>query len=148
LPRWRLKTVIVLLGTNDIGWPGSSFAPTEAPMRAQTLIDGYRRLIERAHARGVRVVGGTIAPFEGALEGADVHGYYTLGKDKVRQEVNTWIRRSGAFDAVADFDSVLRDPGRPTRLLPAFDVGDHLHPNDAGNAAMAKALTPSIVFGH
>ncbi|WP_116136830.1 SGNH/GDSL hydrolase family protein [Trinickia diaoshuihuensis] len=148
LARPNIKTVIVLLGTNDIGWPGSSFAPNEAPMKAPMLIAGYRRLIERAHARGVRVVGGTIAPFEGALEGTDVHGYYTPDKDKVRQEVNAWIRQSGVFDAVADFDSVLRDPTHPTRLLPAFDVGDHLHPNDAGNAAMAKALSPAIVFGH
>jgi len=147
LDRPDLKTVIVLLGTNDIGWPGSSFAPNEKPMTARALIDGYRRLIERAHAHGVRVVGGTIAPFEGALEGTDVKGYYTSGKDKVRQEVNAWIRTSGAFDAVADFDSVLRDPEHPTRLLHAFDVGDHLHPNDAGNAAMAQALTPAILFG-
>ena len=147
LARPNVKTVIVLLGTNDIGWPGSSFAPDEKAMTKQALIDGYRQLIERAHARGLRVVGGTIAPFEGALEGTDVHGYYAVGKDKVRQEVNAWIRNSGAFDAVADFDSVLRDPAHPTRLLPAYDVGDHLHPNDAGNAAMARALTPDILFG-
>lgn len=147
LDRPGVKTVIVLLGTNDIGWPGSSFAPKEKPMTAQALIDGYRRLIERAHAHGVRVVGGTIAPFEGALEGTDVKGYYTSGKDKVRQEVNAWIRTSGAFDAVVDFDAVLRDPAHATHMLPAFDVGDHLHPNDAGNAAMAQALTPAILFG-
>jgi lysophospholipase L1-like esterase len=147
LDRPDLKTVIVLLGTNDIGWPGSSFAPNEKPMTARALIDGYRQLIERVHARGIRVVGGTIAPFEGALEGTDVKGYYTPGKDKVRQEVNAWIRTSGAFDAVADFDSILRDPVHPIRLLQAFDVGDHLHPNDAGNTAMAQALTPAILFG-
>ncbi|MGG1946743.1 SGNH/GDSL hydrolase family protein [Trinickia sp. NRRL B-1857] len=147
LDRPNVKTVIVLLGTNDIGWPGSSFASNEEPMTAQALIEGYRQLIERAHTRGIRVVGGTIAPFEGALEGSDVKGYYTAGKDKVRQEINAWIRTSGAFDAVADFDSVLRDPAHPTRMLPAFDVGDHLHPNDAGNAAMAQALTPAILFG-
>ncbi len=147
LARPNVKTVIVLLGTNDIGWPGSSFAPHAAAMTAPAIIDGYRDLLAHAHAHGVRVVGGTIAPFEGALEGTDVHGYYTAEKESVRQAVNAWIRGSGAFDAVADFDSVLRDPAHPTRLLPAFDGGDHLHPNDAGNAAMSNVLTQAMLFG-
>lgn len=147
LARPNVRTVIALLGTNDIGWPGSSFAPHDTPMTAETIIAGYRDLIERAHARGVRIIGGTMAPFEGALERTDVHGYYTPAKETVRQAVNAWIRTSGAFDAVADFDSVLRDPHDPKRLLPAFDVGDHLHPNDAGNAAMAHALTSAMLFG-
>ena len=147
LSRPGVRTVAVLLGTNDIGWPGSSFAPHDAPMTAQAIIDGYRQLIERAHMRGIRVVGGTIAPFEGALEGTPIHGYYTAAKDNVRQQVNAWIRESGAFDAVADFDAVLRDPAHPTRMLPRFDCGDHLHPNDAGDEAMAAALTDAILFG-
>lgn len=145
--RPNVRTVVLLLGTNDIGWPGSSFAPHDAPMTAQALIDAYRQLIERAHVRGIRVVGGTIAPFEGALEGSPIRGYYSRDKDQVRQQVNAWIRASGAFDAVADFDAVLRDPQHPSRLLPRFDCGDHLHPNDAGDAAMAAVLTPRMLFG-
>jgi lysophospholipase L1-like esterase len=147
LSRPGVQAVVVLLGTNDIGWPGSSFAPHDAPMTAQAIIDGYRQLIERAHMRGIRVVGGTIAPFEGALEGTPIHGYYTADKDDVRRQVNAWIRESGAFDAVADFDAVLRDPAHPARMLPHFDCGDHLHPNDAGDAAMAAAVTPGMLFG-
>ena len=147
LARPNVKAVVILLGTNDIGWPGSSFAPHDAPMTTAAIVDGFQDLIARAHARGLRVVGGTIAPFEGALEGTDVHGYYTSEKEAVREEVNAWIRRSGAFDAVADFDAALRDPRHPQRLLPAFDVGDYLHPNDAGNAAMARVLTSAILFG-
>jgi lysophospholipase L1-like esterase len=148
LSRPGVRTVVVLLGTNDIGWPGSSFAPHDAPMTAQAIIDGYRQLIERAHMRGIRVVGGTIAPFEGALEGTPIHGYYTNYKDAVRRQVNAWIRESGAFDAVVDFDAVLRDPAQPTRMLARFDCGDHLHPNDAGDAEMAAALTDEVLFGH
>lgn len=147
LARPNVKTVLILLGTNDIGWPGSSFAPHDAPMKTAAIVDGYRDLIARAHARGLRVVGGTIAPFEGALEGTDVQGYYTAEKERVREEVNAWIRASGAFDAVADFDSAMRDPQHPKRLLPGFDVGDHLHPNDAGNVAMARVLSRAILFG-
>lgn len=145
--RPNVRTIVVLLGTNDIGWAGSSFAPHEAPMTARAIVDGYRQLIERAQVRGIRVVGGTLAPFEGALEGSPIKGYYTVEKDQVRQEVNAWIRTSGAFDAVADFDAVLRDPRHPARLLRSFDCGDGLHPNDAGNAAMARVLTPAMLFG-
>ena len=147
LSRPGVRAVVVLLGTNDIGWPGSSFAPHEALITAQAIIDGYRQLIERAHMRGIRVVGGTIAPFEGALDGSPIHGYFSAEKDRVRRQVNAWIRESGAFDAVADFDAVLRDPAHPARMLARFDSGDHLHPNDAGDAAMAAALTDDVLFG-
>jgi lysophospholipase L1-like esterase len=147
LSRPGVRAVVVLLGTNDIGWPQSSFAPHEALITAQAIIDGYRQLIERAHMRGIRVVAGTIAPFEGALDGTPIHGYFSAEKDRVRRQVNAWIRESGAFDAVADFDAVLRDPAHPARMLARFDCGDHLHPNDAGDAAMAAALTDEILFG-
>lgn len=147
LARTRVDTIVVLLGANDIGWPGSSFAPHEAPMTVRALAEGYRQLIERAHMQGIRVVGGTLAPFEGALEGTPIEGYYNVDKEAVRQQVNAWIRTSGAFDAVADFDAALRDPQHPARLLSRFDCGDHLHPNDAGNAAMARVLTSTMLFG-
>ena len=133
-------TVVVLLGINDIGWPQSAFAPDEPPMRAERMIAVYRQLIAQARVRGVRIVGATLLPFEGALRGTPFEGYYTPEKDAVRREVNQWIRDGGEFDAVVDFDRVLRDPARPARMLPRFDSGDHLHPGDAGYEVMAKEV--------
>jgi lysophospholipase L1-like esterase len=132
-----VRYVIIGLGSNDIAFPGVFTPPTER-VSARDIIAGYRRLIARAHRRGVRVVGTTIPPFEGR----DSH---TPDKEVVRRAVNGWIRGSAAFDAVVDFDAVLRDPSRPTRLLPAYDSGDHLHSNDAGYAAMANAI-PLALF--
>ncbi|WP_228895030.1 SGNH/GDSL hydrolase family protein [Pseudoduganella aquatica] len=134
-----VRSVIVALGINDIGWPASAFAPHDPAMEAEMLIAGYRKLIERAHANKVKVIGATMAPFENALQGTPLSDHYSPAKDAVRRQVNDWIRSSGAFDGVVDFDAVLRDPARPSRLLPAFDSGDHLHPGDAGYEAMAKA---------
>ena len=75
-------------------------------------------------------------------------GYYSVEKEQVRQAVNRWIRDSGEFDAVVDFDAVTRDPAHPTRLLPAYDSGDHLHPGDAGNKAMADAIDIAVLPGN
>lgn len=133
-------TVVILLGINDIGWPQSTFAPDEPPMRAERMIAVYRQLIAQARVSGVRIVGATLLPFEGALHGTPFDGYYTPAKDAVRREVNQWIRDGGEFDAVVDFDARLRDPARPARMLPRYDSGDHLHPGDAGYEAMAKEL--------
>lgn len=135
----QLDTVIVLMGINDISWHGTPFAPDEAPVGAAELIAGYRQLITRAKARGVRIVAGTLTPFEGALPDTPLNGYYTTAKEGVRQTVNRWIREGNEFDAIIDFDALLRDPGHPTRFLPAYDSGDHLHPGDAGYEAMAAA---------
>lgn len=135
-----VATVVVLLGINDIGWPQSAFAPHEPPMRAERMIAVYRQLIAQARVRGVRIVGATLPPFEGALQGTPFDGYHTPAKDAVRREVNQWIRDGGEFDAVVDFDRVLRDPARPARLLARYDSGDHLHPGDAGYEAMAEAV--------
>jgi len=140
-------TVFVLLGINDIGWPGSSFEPTREAMSAPRLIAGYRQLIARAHSHGVRIVGATLTPFEGALPDAPIHDYYNADKDKVRQAVNAWIRDSGEFDAVVDFDAITRDPAHPQRFLPAYDSGDRLHPGDAGYRAMAAAVDEAALFG-
>ncbi|MBB1594147.1 SGNH/GDSL hydrolase family protein [Achromobacter sp. UMC46] len=142
-----VRTVVVLMGINDIGWPDSAFAPGDAPMTAARLVEGYRQLAEAARARNVRIVGATIAPFEGSLHGTPLAGHYSPAKDAVRREVNQWIRHSGVFDAVVDMDAVLRDPSHPARLLPAYDSGDHLHPGDAGYQAMAQALDDGILFG-
>ena len=141
------KTLILLMGINDIGWPGSPFAPGEKPMTAAELIAGYRQIISAARAHQVRVFAGTLLPFEDALQGTPYEGHYSPGKERLRQEVNHWIRTAGAFDAVVDFDAVLRDPKRPTRMLPAFDSGDHLHPGDAGYQAMADAIDCAALFG-
>jgi hypothetical protein len=97
-----VDAVIVLLGINDIGWPGSAFAPREAPATADAMIAGYRKLIAAAHARQVRIIGGTLLPFEGALQGTPYDGHFSPAKDAVRREVNEWIRNSGEFDAVLD----------------------------------------------
>jgi lysophospholipase L1-like esterase len=143
-----VRAVIVLLGTNDIGWPGGPFAPQEPAMRAEDLIQGFRQLIAMARAHNVRIVAGTITPNERALEGTPLEGHHSPEKEKVRQAVNRWIRESGAFDAVVDFDALLRDPARPTRLKAAMDSGDHLHPGDAGYKAMAAAIDLDALLGN
>lgn len=111
------------------------------------MVAGYRQLIARLHSHGVRVVLGTVPPFEHALAGTPLEGHYSVAKDQVRRAVNDWIRTGSGADAVADFDTLLRDPAHPARLLPAYDSGDHLHPGDAGYAAMARLLDDRILFG-
>ena len=142
-----VRAMVVMLGTNDIGWPGGPFAPSEPAVRAEQLIQGFRALIEMAHAHNVRIMGATIAPNERALEGTPLEGHHSPEKDKVRQAVNHWIRESGAFDAVVDFDALLRDPAHPSRMKAAMDSGDHLHPGDAGYKAMAAAIDLEALLG-
>jgi lysophospholipase L1-like esterase len=133
--------LIVLEGINDIGSSSSDFfgAPSP-PVTAEQLTGAYQQLIARARQHGIRVYGGTLLPFMGAM-------YASPEKEKIRQAVNQWIRRSGAFDAVIDFDAALRDPEDPTRLAPAYDPGDHLHPNDAGYRAMGDAVDLKLFEG-
>jgi lysophospholipase L1-like esterase len=140
-----VSDVIVLLGTNDIGWPGSPFAPAEPGVTFDELTAGYRQLAAAAHTRGIRITVGTLPPFEGALEGTPYAGHYSIEKDRMRQQVNHWLRTAGLFDAVVDFDAVLRDPARPQRLRTEFDSGDHLHPGDAGYRAMAAAIDVAAI---
>ena len=129
LARPGVRWLVVFEGINDIG-----FAAPDV-LTANDLIVAYRQIIARAHDRGIKVLGATLSPFLGS--GA---GYYTVAKDRVRQAVNRWILNSGEFDGALDFDAVLRDPARPVALLPAYDSGDHLHPNDAGYRAMGDAI--------
>lgn len=135
-----VTAAIVLLGINDISWPGSTFAPNNPLVQYEDLVAGYRQLIAQAHVRGVRIVGATLLPFERALSGSPVEHYHAANKEALRQRLNQWIRDSGEFDAVLDLDARLRDPTHPLRLLPAYDSGDHLHPGDAGNRAMAESV--------
>lgn len=142
-----VKTVIVLIGINDISWFDTPLGPRDVTPSAEQLITGYRQLIAQAHLHDVRIVGATLTPFEAALIDSPMKHYYSSDKERVRQAVNHWIRDSGEFDAVADFDAALRDPAHPQRLLPAYDSGDHLHPGDAGNKAMAEAIDLSGLLG-
>ncbi|RIX76786.1 SGNH/GDSL hydrolase family protein [Acidovorax cavernicola] len=143
-----VRAMVVLLGTNDIGWPGGPFAPQEPAVRAEEVIQGFRQLIEMAHAHNVRIVGATIPPNERALEGTPLAGHHSPEKNAVREAVNRWIRESGAFDAVVDVDALLRDPTRPIRLKTAMDSGDHLHPGDAGYKALAAAIDLDALLGN
>lgn len=144
-----ITSVMLLMGINDISWPGSTLEPNEPATQAEALITGYRQLIARAKSRGVRIVGATLTPFEGALTmpGSPIANYHSPAKDAVRQRINNWIRRSGEFDAVMDFDAVVRDPQNPLRILPAFDSGDHLHLGDAGNKAVAESIDLKLLLG-
>ncbi len=141
-----VRTVVVLLGINDISWPGTAFAPQQQRPTLEELTAGYAQLAAQAHSRGVRVVGATLTPFAGALPGTPLSDYYQKEKDALRQQLNAWIRASGLFDAVLDFDALARDPAHPLRLLPAYDSGDHLHPGDAGNRALAEAIDVSLLL--
>jgi lysophospholipase L1-like esterase len=127
-----VKYVIVGLGINDIAFPAFPFTPPSETVSAEDIISGYRQLIARAHKKGIRVIGTTNPPFENSAFTEPAVTFYTPEREAIRQKVNAWILSSAAFDAVIDFDAVLRDPSRPTQLLPAYDSGDHLHPNNAG----------------
>ncbi|MGK5078678.1 SGNH/GDSL hydrolase family protein [Janthinobacterium sp. HLX7-2] len=141
-----VRAVVVLIGINDISWPGTAFAPQQQRPTLEELSKGYARLIAQARSRGVRVIGATLTPFEGALPGTPLDDYYQPEKDALRQQLNAWIRDSGSFDAVLDFDAWTRDPAHPLRLLPAYDSGDHLHPGDAGNRALAEAIDLALLL--
>ncbi len=117
------RTVVLLEGVNDIGYDAT----------ASAIIGGYRQMIAAAHARGVRIVGATLTPFGGS-------GIDTPARRQTWQQLNDWIRHSGAFDGVVDFDAATADPADSFRLRPAYDSGDHLHPGDAGTQAMANAV--------
>ena len=128
--------VIVFIGLNDIAGPGGFFPPSEA-ITVDDLIAGYRQLIARAHEKGLTIQACTLPPLAG---NTSLPGFDTPANEARRVAFNHWIRTSGEFDGVIDVDRVLRDPKQPARLLPAFDSGDHLHPNAAGGRAIADAI--------
>jgi lysophospholipase L1-like esterase len=137
LSRPGAKWVLLLEGINDIGFSAIPNLPASEKVTAAEIITGYRLLIGRAHLHGLSIIGGTLTAFEGVPT-------YTEAGERMRQEVNRWIRDSGEFDAVVDFDAATRDPAAPTKLRAAYDSGDHIHPNDAGNKAMAEAIDPKL----
>ncbi len=132
------RYVIVLEGINDIGF--SQFPEyKDQDVSAAEIIAGYEQLIARAHELGLTIYGATLTPYEGC-------NYYTPAGEAKREAINRWIRTGGAFDGVIDFDKVTRDPAHPTRFLPNYDSGDHLHPGDAGYRAMGEAIDLAL-FG-
>jgi lysophospholipase L1-like esterase len=136
LERAGATEVILMMGINDIGFSVTPPNPVTNPLpdvSAAQIIAGYQQIIAQAHAAGLKIFGATLTPFKGAA-------YYSDAGEAKREAVNHWIRTSGAFDGVIDFDAVVRDPSDPLVINPPFDSGDHLHPNDAGYQAMANAI--------
>ncbi|MFI5312347.1 MAG: SGNH/GDSL hydrolase family protein [Gemmatimonadales bacterium] len=125
--------VVLLEGINDLGGGTGRPNPRDS-LAAQDIIFGYQQLISRAHERGVAIIGATLTPIGGMNRPTNAE------VDAKRRAVNDWIRTSGAFDGVIDFDAATRDPAQPDRFLPAFDSGDHLHPSDVGYKAMGEAI--------
>jgi lysophospholipase L1-like esterase len=132
-----LTDVILLEGINDIGFRTGQ---NGLPLTAAELVRGYRVLIAQARAAGAAVHGGTLTPYQGA-------GYYSDSGEQIRQQVNRWIRTGGAFDSVIDFDRAVRDPGVPARYDAKYDLGDHLHPSDAGYQVMGAAVDLTALHG-
>lgn len=130
LAKPEVEFMTLLIGINDIGNSARGTGPLVTP---GDIIAGYRQIIARAHARDIKVYGATLTPIKGS-------GYDFPQAEVDRQAVNAWIRGSGEFDAVIDFDLATRDPADPARFLPAYDSGDHLHPNDVGYKSMADAI--------
>jgi lysophospholipase L1-like esterase len=131
--RW----LIVFEGVNDLGGRVEARKKGVPYASAEQIIHALRQIAARGRDRGLRVIGGTIAPYEGAF-------YWTAEDEADRQRVNDWIRTSGEFDAVIDFDLALRDPQQPTRLAPAYDSGDHLHPSIDGYRRIAETVDLSL----
>jgi lysophospholipase L1-like esterase len=130
---------IIMLGTNDLrNRPGK---PEEEVTAAQ-MIAGLRQLAVRGQARGIKVIGGTLTPFENETF---LPGALSPRREGVRQAVNEWLRTADVFDGIVDFDRALRDPDHPTRMRPDFDCGDHLHPSDLGYRTMGDAIDLSLL---
>ncbi len=146
-----VRYVIFFEGLNDlINSYGQSAGPlpldpgaSSPKATAAALIAGYRQLIERAHTQGIKVLGVTLTPYAGATLGNRA-GLYSPEGEAQREAINRWIRTSGAFDGVLDFDAVWRDPADPTRITPSLQHGDHLHGNDAGYQALVRSINLAL----
>ena len=131
-----VRYVIVLESINDIGSLERPQAPYDE-ITAQQLEMALKQIAGAAHEHGIKAIGATLTPYGGAF-------YYSGKGEQIREAVNDWIRNSGTFDGVADFDKATRDPQDPNRFNPAYDSGDHLHPKDAGYKAMGEAIDLSL----
>jgi lysophospholipase L1-like esterase len=142
----RVTTMVMMMGINDIGWPGPhATTPTDPEPTAADVENGYKQIIARAHMHGLRFIAVTLTPFIDTFKGTPGYGYYTPAKEEIRKSVNQWIRTSGAADGVIDFDKLLDDPAHPGHLQAAYNCGDNLHPNDNGYQAMAKAVDLNLL---
>ncbi|QNP47257.1 SGNH/GDSL hydrolase family protein [Diaphorobacter aerolatus] len=141
-----VEAVIVMLGINDIAWPGTAFARLAALPSLASMTAGFRQLIAQLRGHGIRVLGATLLPFAGALPDSPLADYFQPEKDALRRRVNDWMRSSDAFDGIVDFDAALRDPDDSTRLIAAYDSGDHLHPGDSGLRAMGEAVDLGLLL--
>lgn len=135
----NVRWLIIFEGINDIGVDGTERATGAPPNTAEAVIKAYDQMIQRAHARSILVFGGTLTPFEGSF-------YFDSIGEAERQRINEFIRHSGRFDAVIDFDEAMRDPLHPVRLAPELDSGDHLHPSAKGHRILANAVNLAL-FG-
>jgi len=143
-----VTTMVMMLGINDIGWSAMGLDPWAPVPTSAQVTQMYRMIIDRAHMQGVRIIGATLTPFKDSFKGIILEGYYSDAKNNVRKEVNQWIRSSGAFDGVIDFDMAVRDPARPDHIRADYNCGDNLHPNDAGYKAMANAIDLKLLIGN
>jgi lysophospholipase L1-like esterase len=144
----HVSTVILMMGINDIGWPGMLLDPSAKEPTAGDITNAYKQLIERAHSHGIRILGATLTPFQETFKGGPLEGYYSEDKEKVREAVNDWIRSSGAFDGVIDFDALARDPANPKHIKAEYNSGDNLHPNDAAYEKMAGGIDLGMLKGN
>ena len=128
--------VVILQGINDIGIG----AMEGKPVTSAQITAAYQQMIAQARGAGMKVIGATLLPFAGYAA-----PYYSAGNNAIRESVNQWIRTSGAYDAVIDFDAIVRDPGNPLQMQAQYDSGDHLHPNDVGYKAMADGIDLSML---
>jgi lysophospholipase L1-like esterase len=128
------KWVMFMEGINDIGHGNTE------PVTAGELIAAHKTIVEMAHAHGIKAIGCTLTPYEGAA-------YFREDGEAIRAALNAWIRTGGVYDAVVDFDAATRDAANPKHIRPEFDPGDHLHPNNAGYESMAKAVDLAIFSG-
>lgn len=143
-----VTTMVIMLGINDIGWSAMALDPWNPVPSSADVTQMYQMIIDRAHMLGIRILGATLTPFADSFQGAILEGYYSEAKNAVRKEVNAWIRDSGAFDGVIDFDLAVRDPENPDYILEVYDCGDNLHPNDAGYKAMAESIDLDLLLGN
>lgn len=137
------KVVIMLLGINDIGF--TDLGLDTPPATAASIEAGYEQVIGRVHAAGLRIIAGTLTPF--LTLPVATSGYQDAAGEVLREEVNHWILTSGAFDGVIDFSSAVASPYDPQAINPAYDSGDHLHPNDVGYQIMGNQVPLRLLFG-